>query len=304
MWKLFLLSGEQFFKNFYIDSMVNKNSVLLNRKAMRKIYLPKPELSAPKLAKIKAILEKANGRELSDEQVLETYEFVCKLAEIAVDQATKDAEWEAKLDKNPGGYAFELKGYTCRLCGDGGSDDGMWYDRFGLKCMHCQKAVESGLIPGKLTGDRESFYTDYDLEHFFNVGSKALTLWLRHGIIKARIIPRAGKPSVKHKRVFLMIDNVGFLPPKEMLRFSDVAFEEVEGERYEHHLKWYQCCDPFEYLKDFRIMQYLRPTDPANPPTQQTLRRASPKKTYCNQTTFPRSFVNKRHATKTKAKRK
>lgn len=207
-------------------------------------------------------------RDFSDKEVLEVAELMYKLARLSLDLVLDEEEWKAKLDNHPKGYVFEPKGYSYRLC-QGGSEVGMWYDKYGLKCMHCQKAVESGLIPGELTNDHESFYTDYDLKSFFNVHGKALTQWIRKGIIKARIIPHFDSPRSKYLRLFLIADNYGFLPQKEMLRFWDTMEEEVDGKLYERHLKWYQCCDPFEYLKDYKIMDYLRSTDAENPPTEQ-----------------------------------
>ena len=261
-------------------------------------------IPAARLKEIKLGLEKEHGRDFTPKEVSDVAELMYKLARLALDQVMDEAEWKQKLEGNPKGYAFEPKGYSCRLCNLGGSDVGMWYDKYGLKCMHCQKAVESGLIPGELTGDHESFYTDYDLKSFFNVQGKALTQWINKKIIKPRIISRFGDPSAKHLRIFLIADNYGFLPQKEMLRFWDTVEQEVDGQVYERHLKWYQCCDPFEYFKDYKIMNYLRRTDSESPPTEQDAQPKKPKQEFCSQSAFPESFVNKRYLTKRRAKRK
>lgn len=89
-----------------------------------------------------------------------------------------------------------------------------------------------------------------------------------------------------------------------MIRFSDTMIEEVDGKQYERHLKWYQCCDPFEYLKDYAIMGYLRRTDAENPPTRYEIERKIPEAEVCRATKFPESFINKKYKTKRPAKRK
>jgi len=254
--------------------------------------------SAATLKKIKLKLEEIHHREISESEANKVSDFLYLMADMSVGQLLKEEKWKSKLKDFPKGYAFETKGYTCRLCWDGGSDVGMWYDQYGLKCMHCQKAVESGLLPGELTGDHEGYYTDYDLKSLFNVDGKTLTRWLKGGIIKARNIPRFDNPGYRYKRLFLMIDNKAFLPPKEMLKFSDTATEEIDGKTVEHHLKWYQCCDPFEYLKDYQIMKHMRRTDPKNPPLQQEVKRKAPEQKLCSPTTFLTSFENKYYRTK------
>lgn len=129
---------------------------------------------------------------------------------------------------------------------------------------------------------------------------------MKKGIIKARDIPCHDNLSLRYKRIFLMSDNQGFLPPKEMLQFSDTMEEEKDGEIIEHHLKWYQCCDPFEYLKEFRIMQFLIPK--ANnqvPEKENTVKKPVPEEKVCNPVAFPLNFQHNPHPTKKrKAKRK
>lgn len=261
--------------------------------------------SAKVLKMLKKTLEQNENRAFSDEEVYEVAEFMYKFSRMAIELVSDERDWKNKLKEFPNGYEFKEKGYQCRLCG-GGGEEGMWYDKYGLKCLHCQKAVESGLIPGELTGDAESFYSELDLEYYFNVNSKHRTVWMNKGIIKARDISFYNDISKRYKRLFLMSDNVGFLPPKEMLRFSDTVIEEREGEMIEHHLRWYQCCDPFEYLKEFRIMKYLRPKK-VNEESNKTKKteNSQPAEKLCAPVAFPLNFQHMPYPTKKrKAKRK
>ena len=256
------------------------------------------------LKRLKMGLESEHQREFTDEEVDEVARFLYLFADIAVRQLLDEEEWKSELVGQPDGFAFEPEGYTCRLCGGGSSKIGMWYDQYGLKCMHCQKAVEAGLIPGELTGHRDDYYSDWDLSYLFNVDPKTLKAWISEGVIKARTIPWFNEPSKNYKRLFLVEVNEKFLPPKKLLEIGQTLTEEVGGETIFHQFKWHQCCDPFEYLKDYQIMNYMRMTEAEQPPKLQKTKEEKPKERLCKPITFPFSFGNSHYSLKRKTKRK
>lgn len=67
--------------------------------------------------------------------------FVSLMTSILVDHALEETRRSEKLKEFPKGYPFDKKGYSCVICGYPASGDNSWYDRHGLKCMCCQKAV-------------------------------------------------------------------------------------------------------------------------------------------------------------------
>lgn len=77
-------------------------------------------------------------------------------------------------------------------------------------------------------------------------------------LLKPRILP-AKKGDQPRFHIFLLSDHKGFLPPKKMLQFGDTISETHNGKEYNVTLRWHQSCDPFDYLKDYGIIQYLRP---------------------------------------------
>jgi transcriptional regulator with XRE-family HTH domain len=179
-----------------------------------------PKKLTPKQAV--AILKK-HGTLVTEEEAEKVLEFMHTMSGLALDYYMEEAKWKEKLQEFPDGYVFDTTGHGCRICGH--SATGGWYDRFGLKCALCQQAVNKGIIPGEITGDKSLYYTEYEIGKFFNLEGKMLMHWIRQGVIKARIITGENGKS-KHLRMFLLEDNAGFLPPKEMLECHE--YIEVE----------------------------------------------------------------------------
>ncbi len=210
--------------------------------------------------KAKQVIEtlKKEGKEVTDEQAEKVLDFLYLLAPLALNITLREAKWEQKLQRHPNGFAVVGKKYPCGLCGQGRDADQMWYDRFGLKCIACQQALEKGIIPGEIVSDDTLFYSEYDLKHYFRLEGKALREWIKKGLLKPRIIPNADGKG-KHYRVFLTGDHAGFLPPITMFRIGGlVEGEDVNGKKFIRGSEWYEYVDPFEYLKDYGIMAYMK----------------------------------------------
>ena len=206
-----------------------------------------------------AIFEK-HGNPITEEDAGKVLDFMDKMVRLAMDQYHREAKWEAELQDHPEGFVFDESGYGCRICGSGTKEG--WYDRFGLKCQLCQKAVDQGIIPGEVTRDATLYYNEYELERDFNLAGKALTEWLRQGILKARTITGSNGRS-RHYRIFLLEDNAAFLPPKAMLECHESVEIERNGETWQRPLRWYQCQDdPAGYIKAYGIARYLKFTKP------------------------------------------
>jgi transcriptional regulator with XRE-family HTH domain len=202
---------------------------------------------------------KEHGTEVTEEEAEKVLEFMNKMAKLTLDQVMEEAEWEQKLLEFPGGYEFDKAGYGCRICGD--STKNGWYDKYGLKCRLCQNAVDQKIIPGRITANKESYYTEYELEKYFGLKGTVLTKWIKEGIIRERTI-KGEDGKWRHYRIFLLSDNKGFLPPKKKLDIGETITYMKDGEEYQEHLEWYECVDPFKYLKNYGIMQYMKLKEP------------------------------------------
>ncbi|WP_214072604.1 helix-turn-helix transcriptional regulator [Mucilaginibacter sp. dw_454] len=199
---------------------------------------------------------KKQGTELSEEDAEKISDFMYQMAQISLKQAMRQVRRDNKLERYPKGYPLSGKSFTCWLCHHGG-DGRMWYDRFGLKCMPCQHAVEQGIVPGEITQDDTLFYSEFDLEHYFSLKGKALREWIKKGLLKPRTITRENGKS-KHYQVFLMSEHEGFLPPIKMMRIGGLVEDEEDGKKFYRSSQWYEHVDPFEYLKDYGIIKYMK----------------------------------------------
>jgi hypothetical protein len=174
-------------------------------------------------------------------------------------------EWEEedkrraeKLEANPKGFHLDGRGYTCFVCGQSTGEKGdNWYDQHGIKCLICQKAIDEGEVPATVASDKDSWYTQYDLEKAFGLKSRPLQKWIKEGIIKPRNISHYGNGI--HYQLFLIEDNADFLPPKKLVESRQVRLKKEDGEIVTETFPWYQVVDDvYDHLKGYRIMDYLR----------------------------------------------
>ena len=62
-------------------------------------------------------------------------------------------------------------------------------------------------------------------------------------------------------QIFLIKDNKGFLPPKHLTKSESVSEEREDG-TWLLTEPWYKFVDPFEHLKDYKIMDYMQFSEP------------------------------------------
>ena len=164
-----------------------------------------------------------------------------------------------KLEENPKGFHLEGAGYRCFICGDSTPEGDNWYDEYGIKCLVCQKSIDEGEIPASLAKDKESWYSKFELDYYFNIKSPTLKKWIRDGIIKVRTVSHYGKGV--HTELFLLEDNKDFLPPKKLVDSQSVT-EVKDGKTWHSSLPWYRFVDPVEHLKGYKIMEHMRVVPP------------------------------------------
>jgi hypothetical protein len=94
---------------------------------------------------IKDILEKEHGREFTWDEATEGLGSIKMLAKIVCEIAMEDSRRKELLKENPEGYHLR-NGGICEVCYDHYSDKNTWYDKHGLKCINCQKAINDKVI--------------------------------------------------------------------------------------------------------------------------------------------------------------
>jgi hypothetical protein len=213
--------------------------------------------------KIRKILEKEGGGAVSEIEVEENQRFIKLLIEIAIGQAETEHQWRLQLGENPKGFQLDGEGRNCPICNQAIGKGNGWYDKYGLKCVVCQKALMDHVIPGSLIKNRDSFYTETELNIFFNMEKKVLNCWIKEGIVSARVIN--GLDGKIHKRLFLLKDNKDFFPPKKLMK-GGVHIEEKEGRQFYVFGLWYDYCHPLKVIGNYGIAKYLKyePIEPAD----------------------------------------
>lgn len=199
-------------------------------------------------------LSDEEGRKYQDEKY-----GLGQLAKLAEEFKKTDEERAEKLKANPKGFHLDGAGYTCFICGDHTPEGDNWYDEFGIKCLVCQKAIDDGEIPASLAKEKESWYSKWELESAFNLTGQTLKKWTKEGILKARTVSKYDKST--HTEFFLLEDNKDFLPPKKLLEGRPVKTRK-DGKDWFSTQKWYEFLDPFEHLKGYKIMDYMRIVPP------------------------------------------
>jgi hypothetical protein len=233
--------------------------LLLNNYVMND-YSDNSEINPTILLSTKKTMIKILGREVTDKEVDKVAQFMRSLSHIGIDQYLEESRREEKLHLFPGGYPFDKDGASCGICGLPAPINKSWYDKYGLKCEECQRAVNDGIIPGEITGHADLYYSDHDLNRYFNLDDKAVNRWIKKGLLCPKVITKMNGRG-KHYRVFMLSEHTKLLPPKAMLSFGLPRNEIIGGKEYTTTAKWYQCCDPFEYLKDYTVMKYLAVAD-------------------------------------------
>lgn len=214
-------------------------------------------LSKETIQELKDILEKKSGKKISWEEASEGAHNLARFADIMFDFYQEDQRKKKKLEENPKGSHLEGGGYSCSICGGSISNEETWYDKYGIKCLICQKAIDKKIIPASAAKNKDSWYSKYDLESRFNINRHALTKFVKQGILKPRIVPNeSGRP---HVQIFLIKDNKDTLPPKNLTE-SQLVKETKEGKDWFHSEPWHRFVDPYEHLKGYKIMDHLRVT--------------------------------------------
>jgi len=207
------------------------------------------------LAKLKAKLEKEQGREIPDWEMDKVESFLRTMARIQVDGFLEDQRRQAKLKECPDGFHLEEAGYSCTICGGAASGENSWFDRYGLKCGICQGGIDRKKIPAWLGQKRDEWYSAVELEIFFSLKGRILRQWIKKRLLLVRTV--SGERKGYHLQVFLIQENKTMLPPKDMLKGGTVK-EVINGREEFVFAPWYWFVDPKEHLKGYGIAEYLR----------------------------------------------
>lgn len=137
-----------------------------------------------------------------------------QLKEVMGDIHAREEARKERLKENPKGFALEEGGYSCWMCKNPVPPFDNWYDKYGLKCMSCQHALERKTVPLKYFKNHDLWYTSYDLQSKFKLHSQTIRKLVREGKLKAYTIE--GEGMQRDYYLFPKEENKGFLRLQEL----------------------------------------------------------------------------------------
>jgi hypothetical protein len=168
------------------------------------------QLSQEQIDEFKEIFKKHYGKELSNEEAYESAHNLVNYFELLLDLYLTDLKRKKKLEKYPKGFHLEGEGYTCCICHTCISNKETWYNKNGIKCLPCQKALNKKIIPQSVCKDDKSWFFAYDLKSEQGLHYSTVQKMIREGKLKVKNIPSESGKGI-HFQVFLVKENKEFI---------------------------------------------------------------------------------------------
>lgn len=98
--------------------------------------------------------------------------------------------WEERLKEESQGFALSSNGRTCCLCRTSVVGE-VWYDKWGMKCITCQNALNKKIVPGYVFKDdnNEKHITASDLTKKYGIHRQTIKKLIKQEKIKPREFP-------------------------------------------------------------------------------------------------------------------
>lgn len=213
------------------------------------------QLSKETIQEFKELMEKKSGKEVTWGEAEEGARNLVGLYEVLLKCHWEEQKWKKRLETEPKGFKLSGNGRNCAVCGHSTTEETNWYDKWGIKCLTCQSAIDKKLIPGSIARSRDKRYSPYELEDRFGIKTATQRKWVKEGILKARIVPTTNDRV--HYYIFLVKDNKDFLPPKKLTDSHLIKIEKEDG-TWHRSEPWYRFVNPYEHLAGYKIMDYLQ----------------------------------------------
>lgn len=182
------------------------------------------------------LYEKEYGKKLSREEAFEGANSLVNLFKVLLEIDNKDRQRKLRLKDEPKGFHVTGGPYNCPICYAQISDDQTWYDKWGNKCLLCQKAIDKHIIPGSVCRKKDLWYSVHEMDYYYKMKAPTVRKFIREGKLKSRIIPSENGRT--HFELLLIKDNTGVLPekPKSHLVKTEDGYTHVEYEKVDFPL--------------------------------------------------------------------
>lgn len=148
------------------------------------------KLTEKDYADFKRLCEKKGIKYESEAEYREAAYNLFSYVELTVELAREHLGWKKRLEKEPKGFAIKSKGRSCCLCHTSVMGE-VWYDKWGMKCMTCQTALDKKIIPGYVFKDSDNnrHITVSELHSRYGLHPQTIKKLMRLNELKPRIIP-------------------------------------------------------------------------------------------------------------------
>lgn len=127
------------------------------------------EISKERIAEFKKLLEEQSGKEITDAEAYEGAHNLVGFFEVLLKCEQRDRQRQRRLKKEPEGFTLDDGEYTCSICHEQKAPGEIWYDKFGVTCALCRKAVQTGAVPAFACDQKDSWYPMWKLEDKFGI---------------------------------------------------------------------------------------------------------------------------------------
>lgn len=137
----------------------------------------------------KQIFKKEYNKELSDKEAYESAQNLLNFFEIIYGISKKEYLRKQRLKKEPKGFHLENgKFYSCLICKQTTPGEQAWWDKYGTKCMNCQRNLNKKILPKRLLKGKfptDNWYVSWQLKDKFGIHPATLKKLVREGKLKS-----------------------------------------------------------------------------------------------------------------------
>jgi hypothetical protein len=177
----------------------------------------------------KRIYKEKEGKDISDVEANEMGEKLVGLFTLLFDMAMKDQQKKNKLRDAPKGFPVDGH-YSCIVCGNSINETNGWYDWYGNKCLFCQHALDTGVIPSFICSNRESYIKSYQLKSDLGLQIQKVKKYIAEGKLVAREI--LNDKGTVHEYIFLKKENNNLV-----IKFNPIR-KSYDRHKEKEHRKW------------------------------------------------------------------
>jgi hypothetical protein len=165
------------------------------------------KISKERLEELRQICKKDFNTDLTDQELHDVAFNLVGYYDALSRFYWEDMEVELAILKNPKGLpASGKRGGNCQICGTQIDEKTGWQDKWGFKCLDCQRAVDKKQIPGYVCQDHGSWYGGAQgLSERFNLPKKTINAYIKQGKLKSRDLK--DEQGNTYLKIYLLADN-------------------------------------------------------------------------------------------------